>query len=165
MQFLTDDRPDAVQPAKCRTSNCFAADFLVNLGQRQEIDLASLTPEELSSLRLPDWLKPESLRICCLKMFPAFYSMTRDRRLRPSSPRFMSWGMVSNGMCATAQTTGLLNRGKGCSLSDILIPDAPARYFLSPEMTARLLYSSSEERRDTGSTRGRPPHSPVWFPL
>ena len=99
--------------------------------------------------RLAEARKPAYL---LLENVPAFYSMTRDRRLRPSSPRFMSWGMVSNGMCATAQTTGLLNRGKGCSLSDILIPDAPARYFLSPEMTARLLYSSSEERRDTGST-------------
>ena len=24
--------------------------------------------EELSSLRLPDWLKPDGLLICCLKM-------------------------------------------------------------------------------------------------
>ena len=148
----TIQTPEKLTPAECRTSTCFAADFLVNLGQRQEIDLASLTPEELSSLRLPDWLKPESLRICCLKMFPAFYSMTRDRRLRPSSPRFMSWGMVSNGMCVTAQTTKRLNRGEGSILSDILIPDAPARYFLSPEMTARLLFKSLEGRRDREST-------------
>lgn len=46
--------PEKLTPAECRTSTCFVADFLVNLGQRQEIDLASLTLEELSSLRLPD---------------------------------------------------------------------------------------------------------------
>lgn len=139
-------------PAECQTSICSVVDFLVNLGLRQEIDLVSLTREELSSLRLPDWLKQDGLRICCLKMFPDFYSMTRGRRLQPSSPRFMTWGMVLNGLCATAPTTGHLNHGEGCSLSDILISDVPEKYFLSPEMTAKLLYSSSEERRATEST-------------
>lgn len=147
-------------PATCPTSTCSVEDFLVNLGLRQETDLASLTPEELSSLRLPDWLKQDGLRICCLKMFPEFYSMTRGRRLRPSFPRFMTWGMVLNGLCATAPITESLKHGEGCSLSDILIPDVPEKYFLSPEMTEKLLYSSSGERKGTGSTtpQGQPAH-------
>ncbi len=111
-----------------------------------------MTPEELSSLRLPGWLRQDSLRICCLKTFRACWSMTKEQRLRKSSPRFMSWGMVLNGMCATARTTGSLNRGEGCILSDILIPDAPERYFLSPEQTERLLYKSSAGLRDQEST-------------
>ena len=139
-------------PAECRISTCFAPVFRVNRGQHQGINWALLTPEALSSLRLPDWLKQGSLRICCLKMFPEFYSTTRDGRLRQSSPRFMSWGMVSNGMCVTAQTTKCLNRGEGSILSDILIPDAPAKYFLSPEQTERLLFKSLEGRRDREST-------------
>ncbi len=139
-------------PMTCPPSTSFAADFRANLGLLQGIDLASLTPEALSFLRLPDWLKQESLHICCLKMFPEFYSMTKDRRLRLSSPRFMSWGMVWNGLCLTAQTTGLLNQGEGSILSDILIPDAPEKYFLSPEQTERLLFKSLEGRRDREST-------------
>ena len=113
---------------------------------------ASRTPEEPCSLKLPDWLKPESLHFYVLKMFPACCHMTKAGRFTPSSPRFMNWGMVWNGLCATAQTTELLKQGEGCSLSGILIPDAPEKYFLSPKMMARLLYNSSEGRRDTGST-------------
>ena len=144
--------PEKSTPTACPPSTCFAEAFLAKAGLRQGINLASLTPEALSSLRLPDWLKQGSLRICCLKMFPEFYSMTKDRRLRPSSPRFMSWGMVSNGLCLTAQITGLLNQGEGCILSDILIPDAPEKYFLSPEQTERLLFKSLVGRRDHEST-------------
>ncbi len=125
---------------------------ITRLGQRQEIDLALLTPEELSSLRLPDWLKPESLRICCLKMFPACSRMTRGGRLLSSSPRWMSWGIMSSGQCLTAPISTSPNQGEGCSLSDILIPDAPEKYFLSSEMTQKLLYKSSEGRRAPGST-------------
>lgn len=36
----------------------------------------------------------------------------------------------------------------GCSLSDILIPDAPEKYFLSSEQSEKLLYKSSAGRRD-----------------
>ena len=60
--------------------------------------------------------------------------------------------MVWNGMCVTAQTTKYLNRGEGSILSDILIPDAPAKYFLSPEQTERLLFKSLAGRRDREST-------------
>ena len=142
-------------PAECRTLTCFAPVFRVNRGQHQGVNWASLTPEVLSSLRLPDWLKQESLRICCLKMFPEFYSTTRDGHLRQSSPRFMSWGMVSNGMCVTAQTTKCLNHGEGSILSDILIPDAPEKYFLSPEQTERLLFKSSAGPRAPESTTSK----------
>ena len=46
--------------------------------------------------------------------------------------------------CLTAPISTSPNRGSGCSLSAILIPDAPAKYFLSSEMTQKLLYSSIE---------------------
>ena len=36
-----------------------------------------------------------------------------------------------------------LNQDGGCSLSDILIPDAPEKYFLSLEQMQKLLYRSS----------------------
>ena len=52
------------------------------------------TPEGLSSLKLPDWLKPGDLRICCLKMFPACSRMTKGGHLLSSSPRWMTWGTV-----------------------------------------------------------------------
>ena len=85
------------------------------------------TPEALCSLKLPDWLKPNGHGICCLKMFPAFYRMTMGRPLRPSSPHWMTWGIMSNGLCLTQNILEFPNQGNGCSLSAILIPDAPEK--------------------------------------
>ena len=105
------------------------------------------TPEELSSLRLPDWLKPNDLRICCLKMFPDFYRMTKGKPFRSSSPHWMTWGIMSSGLCLTANILESLNQGEGFSLSDILIPDAPGKYYLSSAQVEKLLYKSSEGRK------------------
>jgi len=58
--------------------------------------------EVLSSLKLPAWLKPDGLRIFCSKMFQDCLTMTAAGRLRPSSPRFLTWGTMSNGLCLTA---------------------------------------------------------------
>lgn len=110
------------------------------------------TPEELSSLRLPDWLKPNDLRICYLKMFPDFYRMTKGKPFRSSSPHWMTWGIMSSGLCLTANILESLNQGEGFSLSDILIPDAPEKYFLSSAQVEKLLYKSSEARKAPVST-------------
>ena len=72
-------------------------------------------------------------------------------RLRPSSPRFLTWGTMSNGLCLTANILESRSQGGGCSLSAILIPDAPEKYYLSSEMVQKLLYNSSAGRKDTGS--------------
>ena len=104
-----------------------------------------------TSLRLPDWLKQSDLRICCLKMFPAFYRMTKGKPFRSSSPHWMTWGTMSNGLCLTANVLESRNQDEGCSLSDILIPDAPGKYYLSSAQVEKLLYKSSEGRKAPGS--------------
>ena len=43
------------------------------------------------------------------------------------------------------------NQDEGCSLSDILIPDAPGKYYLSSAQVEKLLYKSSEGRKAPGS--------------
>ena len=99
-------------------------------------------PEELSSLRLPAWLKPDDLRIFCLRTFQDCLCMTKAGRFLPStarisvSPRFQS----------------------GCSVSDNLLPDAPEQYYLSSEQTEKLFSNSAEVRKDTESmTPEEPP--------
>ena len=109
-------------------------------------------PEALSSLRLPVWLKRNDLRTFCLKTFRDCYRMTAAGRFLPSSPRLMTWGISSNGRCLTANISESLNHGEGCSLSAILIPDAPEKYFLSSEQTEKLLYKSSMGRKAPEST-------------
>ncbi len=99
--------------------------------------------EVLSSLNWPEWLKRRGLCIFFLKTCPGSFRMTEAGRLVSSSPRFMTWGIMSNGLCLTANILESLNQDGGCSLSDILIPDAPEKYFLSLEQMQKLLYKSS----------------------
>ena len=108
--------------------------------------------EALSSLNWPEWLKRRGLCIFFLKISLGSFRMTAAGRLVSSSPRFMTWGIMSNGLCLTQNILEFPNQGNGCSLSAILIPDAPEKYFLSSEMVEKLLYKSLEGRRDTGST-------------
>lgn len=111
-----------------------------------------MMPEEPCSLRFPDWLKQNGLRIFYLKTWSDCFHRTKAGHFVPSSPHFMTWGMVWNGVCMTAPIFKSLNHGEGSILSDILIADAPAKYFLSPEQTARLLYKSLEGRKAPEST-------------
>ena len=139
----TIQTPEKSTPATCPTLTCCAEDsparhFLSLAGEK---DLKM--PEALSSLRLPAWLKPNDLRTFCLKTFRDCYRMTVAGRFLPSSPRLMTWGISSNGRCLTANISESLNHGEGCSLSAILIPDAPEKYFLSLEQMQKLLYRSS----------------------
>ena len=99
--------------------------------------------EVLSSLNWPEWLKKSDRRIFSLKTFQDCFRMTEAGRLVSSSPRFMTWGIMSNGLCLTANILESRNQDGGCSLSDILIPDAPEKYFLSLEQMQKLLYRSS----------------------
>mgnify|MGYP006913766352 CR=1 FL=1 len=117
-------------------------------------------PEALSSLRSPAWLKPDDLRIFCLRTFQDCLRMTRAGRFLPSSPRLMTWGTAWNGWCLTARISVSPRSESGCSLSDILIPDAPEKYFLSSEQTEKLLYKSSAGRRGSRvyDPRGPPVH-------
>ena len=99
--------------------------------------------EVLSSLNWPEWLKKRGLCIFFLKMSLGCFRMTEAGRLVSSSPRFMTWGIMSNGLCLTANILESRNQDGGCSLSDILIPGAPEKYFLSLEQMQKLLYRSS----------------------
>ena len=110
------------------------------------------TREGRCSLKLPGWLRPGSLRTCCLKTYPTCFLMTAAGRLRPSSMRWMDWGMVWNGKCLTAKISASPNPAKDCTLSDILMRDAGEKYFLSPKQQERLLCKSAADLRENAST-------------
>ena len=63
-------------PKSCPISTLYAEASLAKAFQSLENEKDSAIPEGLSSLRSPDWLKPNDLRICCLKMFPDCYRIT-----------------------------------------------------------------------------------------
>ncbi len=89
-----------------------AEDFRARLFQLLEKDKVLKMPEELYSLKLPDWLKQDDLRIFYLKMYPDCYRITKARRLTPSYIRFMNWGIMWNGKCLTARISESLSPEK-----------------------------------------------------
>ena len=129
-----------------------APDSLVSLFQSAAEDSASLIQEALSFMKSSEWLKPGDLLIFSSKTSRG-YSITKGGKLSElSSPRFMSWGLLLNGVCLTARISESRNRDGGYILSDILIADCPEKYFLSPRAMERLLGKLYPEDKDSEST-------------
>lgn len=129
------------------------AEGLMNGDEHGDLHLdKGLTRAELACLISPIVLNPEHV------------AWERDYYAKLCTTNFSDvpeWAQVAVGVCASIMSNGLCltqnilefhNQGNGCSLSAILIPDAPGKYFLSSEMVEKLLYKSLEGRRDTGST-------------
>ena len=106
----------------------------------------------LSSLNWPAWLKPGSLRICCLKMYPACYLMTEGGHLRRSLTRWTDWGMAWNGNVLTAKISASPSQETACTLSDILMSDVEEKYFLSPKQQEVLLFKPTAATKENEST-------------
>ncbi len=82
---------------QCQNSSYFAEVFRVRRSAQQAPEKDSEIREALSSLSLPAWLKPGSLSICYLKMYPVCLTIHGARPTRQSSTRWTDWGMVWNG--------------------------------------------------------------------
>ena len=137
---------------QCQTSGFSAADFLARLSALQAPEKDSEIREELSSLNWPAWLKSGSLRICCLKMYPACYLMTEGGHLRQSSTRWTDWGMVWNGNVLTAKISAFPSQETVCTLSDILMSDVEEKYFLSSKQQEVLLFKPTAATKGSAST-------------
>ena len=83
-QFLTQKESGFVMTQKKYDQKNYqsliscAEDFRARLFQLLEKDKVLKMPEELYSLKLPDWLKQDDLRIFYLKMYPDCYRITKD---------------------------------------------------------------------------------------
>lgn len=137
---------------ECQTLIFYVQDFLARHSLSPENGKDLQMPEELCSLRLPDWLQTNDLRISSLKMFPDCFRMTKGGHFTPSSVRYLNWGTVWNGKCLTARISECPNPENGCILSDILIEDVPEKYYLSQKQMERLLYKSEPAARAKGYT-------------
>ena len=127
-------------------------DSLVSRFQSAAEDSALLIQEVLSFMRSSEWLKPGDLLIFCSKTSQGF-SITKGGKLSELSlPRFMSWGILLNGVCLTARISESRSKEGGYILSDILIADCPEKYFLSPRAMERLLSKLYPEDKDSEST-------------
>jgi len=96
-------------------------------------------PEGRYSLTLPEYLKQNNLGSSSLKTSKDFLVTTTAILSKPSSLRLMSWGTTVNGKCLTARITESPKTENALSLSDILEEHPDPKYFLSEQMTARIL--------------------------
>ena len=83
----------------------------------------------------PNGLSLKMLKICSL--------LIEDGTLRPFSIRWPKSAIISNTDCLIHASTAFRKTGNASTLSliDILEPRVDEKYFLSPQATARLLYS------------------------
>ena len=95
--------------------------------------------EELFSLKLLERPNKSNHVFSFLRMSRAYSVTTREGHLEQSSPRWMSWGMMSNGKSLTVKISAYLKTEKGSSLSDILEPIVPSSFFLSEEKAMQLI--------------------------
>ena len=137
---------------QCQNSSYFAEVFRVRRSAQQAPEKDSEIREALSSLSLPAWLKPGSLSICYLRMYPDCLTMTVAGRLRQSSTRWTDWGMVWNGNVLTAKISAFPSQETACTLSDILMSDVEEKYFLSPKQQEVLLYKPTAGIKENEST-------------
>ena len=78
------------------------------------------------------------------RMSPVYYPAIEDVISESSSLAWQNSGMVSPTGCLTLRSSESTNDAEECSLSDILEPDAPQKYSLSPERCQKFLDRADE---------------------
>ena len=140
---------DEPENTETKLADVFFAAAKAAPGQWDAVEEALEASDVLSVLRANDWLKQDSLSICCLTSFPDCRRVGKDGRLRVGEARMATWGMAWNGWCFTQPAQPTQGAGEGCSLAQILIPDAPERYFLPEKQVEKLLYRSRTSARSS----------------
>ena len=150
-----DNDPTAV--AACRTLHPTKGEYFCNDARAvntDEIPVSRASPSalpeqeglstihgELSSLSFPEYLKRNTLHISSLRMYPRSARFAKAGFLPRSSVSYLDWGICANGNVLTARLT-FPKAESACSLSDILIPDVPEKYYLSREKAEKLFPNS-----------------------
>lgn len=87
-----------------------------------------------------------------LKMLRDCFQWAEQGILPRFSLNWPHWGMVLNMRFSTPAHLESLKTGRGYTLSEILQPEVPEKYYLSEQQTERLLTRLLEARREAGST-------------
>ena len=131
---------------------------LVNLSAKLGEGSVSRTHEELLSLKYSGLLPHTDPAFYSLKTLQDYLTTTPPEHLQRYSPRWRSWGIMSNCNVLTARPM-FPKTGSGYLLSDIMDDSPSDKYFLSPKSTERLLNRLLGARKDQESTT--PPEHPA----
>ena len=127
------------KPVTSQTLTSSVGDFLVNHFHSLVNGKVLKIPEGHYSLKYAESLGIKDLAWYSSKMSKGFLATTTELLLQSSSNRWMSWGMMSNGKCLTANISVFPKIGRGCSLSDILEEKVEDKYFLSEKATISIM--------------------------
>ena len=115
-----------------------AGDSPARRSAKTDADEGLKTLEAHCFSKLQEQPKKSNHAIYSLKMSRGYYHTTAGTRSLPSLPRWMNWGTMQNGWCATAKTSYRSNESAHL-LSDILESTVEDRYFLSSDLMEKLL--------------------------
>jgi hypothetical protein len=117
------------------------------LGQRRALK----THAAHSSLTLQEFCKLNVLDFLYLKTSKGLSFTMADELSKPSSPRLMTWGMIANGRCLTAQITQYRTTETGLLLSEILEEQVDQKYYLSAEQQEKITTNVITPKRPPAS--------------
>lgn len=128
---------------------CFSlADFLAKVSRTPAIGRVSRTLAERYSSTLPKLSRLNDLSFYSLKTLGDSYRPKADGVSSRYLRRWMSWGMMSNGKCLTANISGFRKTDPACSLSDILETDVPDKYFLSQQAIKTMINWAKRQKEN-----------------
>ena len=126
-------------PEPSPTLISWLGDFLAKHSAWQDSGKDLTIQEEHSFLISQGFSITKDPEIFCLKMLKVYYLMTAEKLSRQCLGFSPTWGMSLNGRYLTAKISESPRIGKECTLSDILEEEVEDKYFLSHEMTEKLL--------------------------
>ena len=128
-------------------------DFLARHSQSLDEGKDLPMQEEPFSLKLPDWLQTNDLRIFLLENVPGLLSHDKGRTFHTILSTLSELGYHVEWKVLNSKDFGVPPSKKtGCILSDILISDVPEKYYLNQKQMEQLLFKSGQEVRGKEST-------------
>ena len=138
----------SADPTTLNPSIASQPESLAKTGPLQEEELESKERDLASFLSLRESCRSFDPVGLSSRMYPDFSVATEAETLQRSSG--FSWssaGMGYRGVCSTANFSESPNVAVVCTLSDILEPHAPRRFFLSPKAAAGILRRAKKRGR------------------
>jgi len=114
-------------------------DSPVKTSPLRELARVFLETDQDSSSSLPELLTKLDHECLCLKTSLVFFPAREERTWKLSSERWLNSGMASPTGFLTLNTSESPNDGVVCSLSEVLVMDAPPKYSLSPKACKGVL--------------------------
>ena len=136
---LTTEMQQESIPKTCQVLSSSLEDFLVKLSALLENEKDLTKQEEHYFLRLQGFSETKNPLVFYSKTLRAYYLMIGAELSKPFLGSAMNSGMMYHGRFIIPKIMVCRIIGRGFLLRDILEPVVEDKYYLSPELTRRLM--------------------------